>query len=59
VTGGRNGVPPPTTSGIAEHAQLVDEPSSIAAAARPAPPIPIAAPAMAPAAAAVGLVAFG
>ena len=40
VTGGRNGVPPPTTWGLRNMRSSSTRPSSIAAAARPAPPTP-------------------
>src|SRR5664279_1386343 len=39
VTGGRKGVPPPTTTGLRNMRSSSTRPSSIAAAARPAPPI--------------------
>src|SRR4051794_39946998 len=38
VTGGRNGVPPPTTTGWRNMRSSSTRPSSIAAAAKPAPP---------------------
>ena len=37
MTGGRNGVPPPTTTGLRNMRSSSTRPSSIAAAARPAP----------------------
>ena len=39
LTGGRNGVPPPMTTGLRKMRSSSTRPSSIAAAARPAPPI--------------------
>jgi hypothetical protein len=39
VTGGRNGVPPPTTTGLRNIRSSSTRPSSTAAAAKPAPPI--------------------
>ena len=39
VTGGRKGVPPPTTTGLRNGRSSSTRPSPIAAAARPAPPI--------------------
>jgi hypothetical protein len=39
VTGGRNGLPPPMTTGLRNMRSSSTRPSSIAAAARPAPPV--------------------